>query len=518
MLYGRTQARRSLFDTIVFRAAGQVFTVLGYIVMVRAMSEHDFGVYNLLYAIIPVISIAASLGLEQTLRRYQPEYLQAGNIAAAARLVRIVASTRFVASVVVIGVLLLAWDRFAPFFKLGPYRAEFAIFGLLVVLYFQSRVLQLALASHMLHRYSVGAMTILSAGRFVAYGGLALLGALSLESAIWSDIVAYAASWLVLKWVHVTRCRSPEAARYRFEPADRKRMMKYAFFYNFNEAGALGLNMRAENFFLAAMLGPVAVGAYAFYSRLQQMANHLLPLRLFENVVNPLFFAIRKEDAAERVPRYFTTLMNTSLLVQMPMLAFTVAYHREIVAVLFGGKFIEQSWLLPLVMAFGTVNLIAIPVTLVAQYAEKASIILYSRVFALYNIAALLLLIPRAGVFGAALAIGSAELFKNLFIWWHVRHQARWVNMRTAVGTALTYWGLFIATIWLLRAVLGLPDIANLAIGVVLAMATGLLYLRSPALTSSDRRLFETVLHGREARILRRLGFFPAADSAHPNA
>lgn len=513
-LYGKTQARRSLFDTILFRAGGQVFTLLGYVVIVRAMSEHDFGVFNLLYTIIPVISTAASLGLEQTLRRYQPEYLRAGNSAAAGRLVRVVAGARFAASLVVIALVLLAWNHFAPFFKLGPYRAQFAIFGLLVLLHFQSRVLQLALASHMMHRYSVGSLTVLSAVKLLAYSTLAGFGLLTLEGAIWSDIFAYATSYVVLERMHRKHCRCPEASTYRFEPQERKRMMKYAFFYNFNDAGSLALNLRAENFFLAAMLGPVAVGAYAFYSRLSQMASHMLPMRLFENVVNPLFFAIRKEEATERVPRYFTTLMNTSLLVQMPMLAFSVAYHREIVAVLFGGKFIENSLLLPMVMGFATVNLIASPVTIVAQYTEKASIILYSKMFAIYNVAALLVLIPRGGVFGAAFAVGSAEFFKNLYIWWHVRHQARWINMRSALGTALTYWGAFVLVAYGLREALPLPDIGNLAIGVVLVVIAALLYVRSPALATSDRRLFETVLHGREARILRRLGFLP--NSPHP--
>ena len=38
------------------------------------MSEQDFGIFNLLYAFIPVVSTLASLGLEQVLRRFQPEY------------------------------------------------------------------------------------------------------------------------------------------------------------------------------------------------------------------------------------------------------------------------------------------------------------------------------------------------------------------------------------------------------------------------------------------------------------
>ena len=62
------------------------------------------------------------------------------------------------------------------------------------------------------------------------------------------------------------------------------------------------------------------------------------------------------------------------------------AYHAQIVSVIFGGKFIEYSWLLPIIVGFATLNVIANPVSLVAEYEERPGIILSSKVFAIYNI------------------------------------------------------------------------------------------------------------------------------------
>ena len=90
--YSRGNARRSVFHTAVFRVLSQVSTLASYIVLVRAMSEHEFGVLSLLYAFIPVVSTTASLGIEQTLRRFQPEYLRAGNYSTATWLLRFSAS------------------------------------------------------------------------------------------------------------------------------------------------------------------------------------------------------------------------------------------------------------------------------------------------------------------------------------------------------------------------------------------------------------------------------------------
>jgi len=75
--------------------------------------------------------------------------------------------------------------------------------------------------------------------------------------------------------------------------------------------------------------------------------------------------------------------------------AFAVVYHAEIVHVAFGGKYVEYSALLPVILAFATLNTFATPVSLVAQYEEKTEIQLLSKIFAGYNVVAMLVLIPR---------------------------------------------------------------------------------------------------------------------------
>ena len=146
-LYSRGRTRRSLIDTVAFRAVSQVATMLGYIVMVRGMSKQDFGTFNLLYAFIPVISTVASLGLEQTLGVTSRSTSGQASSRRRAWLVRFVASARFGTNMLLLVVILLAWNHIAPIFKLGPYRAEFMLFCILVLLFFQTRILQMALAA-----------------------------------------------------------------------------------------------------------------------------------------------------------------------------------------------------------------------------------------------------------------------------------------------------------------------------------------------------------------------------------
>ena len=144
---------------------------------------------------------------------------------------------------------------------------------------------------------------------------------------------------------------------------------------------------------------------------------------------------------------------------------------------------------------------------MLAQYEEKASIILMSKIFAIYNAVAMLALVPLAGVYGAAIATGTAQGFKNLFIWWHVRDIGRWTNLRAVMTMSLVIWGPCIAACLLIKhKVPQLPAVAQLGIGAVLCGVAALFYIRTPALSPSDRNILASVFHGREARLLQWLG------------
>ncbi|MGE0114250.1 MAG: lipopolysaccharide biosynthesis protein [Steroidobacteraceae bacterium] len=512
VLYSHAKARRSLIDTIAFRALSQISTVVGYVILVRAMTEQDFGVFSLFYAFIPVIGTVASLGLEQVLRRYQPEYLRAGNQLAAAWLVRLIASWRFVTSVLVLGGVLLGWNYVAPLFKLAGHREIFSVFGVLIVLHFQSSILQLALGAHMLHRYSVGSTVVLSLVKLFAYSVLFWFGKLDLIAAIVVDILAYGVAYISMRLAYQKICLGAETSgRYRPDSEERRRLIRYGLFNNFNDAGVLLMYSTLDSFFIAAFVDTVSVGVYAFYTRLRQMVAGALPMKLFENVIQPMFFSIPSAEAERKVPQYFSFLLNMDLILQWPALAFAIAYHAEIVQVIFGGKFIEYSWLLPMVFGFATVNAVADPATLVAQYEEKAGVILTSKLFAIYNIAAMAAMVPLMGVYGAVIASGTAQLMKNGFIWWHVRRRAVWINARDALVFAFLVWGAAVALCLGMKRLLPAPAPMQLAIGIVVFAAAGWIYLRSPALSPADRAILAAVMGDRHAKMLQRIGLLSSA-------
>ena len=515
-MYSRDRARRSFVDSAVLRVVSQISTAVGYVILVRALPTEPFGVYSLFNTFIAAIGAVLSLGLEQVLQRYSPEYLRAGNAPAAARLVRIVASGRFAINVLLLAVILLAWNHLAPLVNVAPsYRSAFIIFCVLILLHFQVRVLQLALGSHMLHRFSVGAMIVLSLVRLVGYSLLVLTQRVTLETAILVDIVGYAGAYVGQRIVYHKRALTQNArVPYRFAPEERKRMVRYGLLNNFNDAGGLLLYSTLDNFVIAAFLGTVSVGIYSFYSRLRMMVYSALPVPQFLNVIYPLFFSIPSANARYSIPKYFSLLVNLNLIVQWPILAYVTAYHRELVQVMLAGKFVDYSWLLPMFMAFSILNGVETPVGLVAQYEEKAGTLLLGKLFAAYNVVAMVVLVPYFGVYGAVLASGTAQVLKNAFVWWAVRNRAIWLNARASLAISISLWGATAVVCSAAKALLPIPDLAQLLLGVVVCCAVGLVYIRTPVLSASDRAIISSVLGEKGVGLLRHIGFLPGSLSS----
>ena len=318
--------------------------------------------------------------------------------------------------------------------------------------------------------------------------------------------MAFGVAYLCMLGAYRRHCLEGWDAGYRPDAVERKRLLRYGLFNNFNDAGTLMLTTKTDNFFIAAIIDPISVGIYAFYTRLNEMALHVLPVKLFENVMQPVFFAVGKDEAERKMPQYFSLLLNLNLALQWPMLAYATAYHAEIVQVVFGGKFVEHSWLLPVMAGFATINIVATPVTLVAQLQERAGIILFEQGFRRLQCGGASGLLPVAGVYGAAIASGTAQAMKNGFIWWRVRKRARWTNGGAALLAGILVWGVVILVCRTFGVLLHGAPIVNLGVGAVVVALGAMVHVRGPAISAGDRTILSTVLRGREAKWLRRLG------------
>lgn len=479
--------------------------MVGYIVLVRLLPETEFGVYSLFYAVLPVVGTLLSFGMEDTLRRYQPEYLRQGENRLAHWLTRRIGQLRLITTLLFLLIVFAFWNQIAPLFKIADYREHFMLFAVLLLSHFQCQLLSISLSAHLMQRYSVGLTAVFSILKLTGYGVAVAVWDLDLWTAILADVVAYCVFFVGLKYAYLLKADHQRGTMSRFAPQEVKRLIRYATYYSFNDAGHLTLDTRKDNFFLAAYLDTASVGAYSFATNFDAMMTRVSPLLLLDSVIQPLFVSLDYKHDTRRVHRYFSLLFTLSLLARLPIFAFVAVYHREIVEVVFGGRFLEYSYLLAVVALFSLGAVISTSITLVAQLEEKAQFILASKIFGILGIAASLTLIPLVGVVGAVVASGTAILLKNLFIWWFVRDLARWTNARAFITSATVIWTLFAVVahqerIWLAEH----PALALIG-GAALLAVCSLVQVRL-AFTPEHRAIIGNLFSGRERKILQLLG------------
>jgi O-antigen/teichoic acid export membrane protein len=290
--YTRRSARTATFHALAFRVPAQLASVLGYVLLVRVLPESEFGVYSLFYAIVAVVGTLLSFGMEDTLRRYQPEYLRRGENRLAHMLAQRIGWLRLITTLLFGVVTLFFWDTIGPLFKIAEYRREFLLFVVLMTSHFQCQLLGMALSAHLLQKYSVGWTAAFSLVKLLGYAAAALVWHLDLWAAIAVDLAAYCVFYAGLKYAYLRKVDRERGTLRTWSPEERKRLTRYAAFYSFNDAGTLTLDARKDNFFLAAFLDTVSVGAYAFAIRFNEMVGRLSPTTQLDSVIQPLFVSL----------------------------------------------------------------------------------------------------------------------------------------------------------------------------------------------------------------------------------
>ena len=268
---------------------------------------------------------------------------------------------------------------------------------------------------------------------------------------------------------------------------------------------------RSDNFFIAAFLDPIAVGAYAFYVRLNEMTGHLLPTRLLKMSSNPCSSRLHGSKRILRMPRYFSLLVNIEFALgschSPPMwLHTTVKSCRSSSE----ENFSISSILLPIIVGFTTLQVLERRPRLWRNTWRRLPSFCTAKFLSLQHCGDAHA-VALAGLYGAAIATGTAQLMKNVFIWWFVRRIARWTNWMAVCVSALAIWGGAVALCLGLKHVTSWPPIFDLLGGMFVVGVGWLLYIRCPAVSHSDREIIGNLLHGREARILRWIGVLRCA-------
>jgi len=411
---------------IIFKIAGEIVSLGITIFLVRYLSENYYGIYNLLYSTIGLTVAFISLGLNDTLNRFIPEYYQKGEFILANRLYRIASLLRLLANIVVIIVIFGLWHYVASFLKIEPYRDYFLLFSPIIILFTQWSLINICLNSYFLQKYTQMFYLIFMLLKGIGYV-IVFLFKLDLRAVIFVDIIGFIILLILLQYVYAHKIPMTGGS-YKFLPQEKKRLFRYSFYYNFNDLGVQLLDVNIDNFILVYFLNPVAVGVYSFCNRISKLIGRFIPTNYLMDVIRPAFFSAYSTEK-EGANKFFQFMIKITYIFYLPIFVIFAIYNKEIINLITGGKYIEYGGALVMVFLFQILSAFQLPLGLVAQLNERAEIILYSRIFGIYNLIADIIMIRWWGVMGAVIATGTAMLFKNIFIWWFVRKDASFKGM-----------------------------------------------------------------------------------------
>jgi O-antigen/teichoic acid export membrane protein len=472
--------------TVVFRVLSQATSLVVTVLLVRALSEHDYGIYNLFYSVICLLGMVASFGLANTLQRYIPEYYSKGEFRIANNLYRIASIIRLLSNVVILGLALIFWEHIAPYLKIVAYKQYFMLFTLIILLYMQRELLETCLGSYFLQKYTQGFSFLFVLIKAIGYA-LAVMMELDLWFILIIDLIVYSVIFCILQIIYFKKIPAPQGHLQGISTTEKRRLIRYAAFYNFNDTGVGLLDANFDNFIIVMYLNPVAVGAYAFCQRITNMIRGLIPVNYLLDVIRPAFFSLRSDTDTTQINQFYQSLVKINYLFNIPIFFFIAVLGEELIKLFFGGKFLEYSHVLVGVYFFSILNSFQMPAGLVAQLKERADIILYSKVFAVYNLIADIFLIKYFGIWGAVFATGTAVLGKNIFIWYFFRKEASFKGMGGYFLTSICFW-MFVSSIVLVVKNF-VPDHTMLLItGFVIFAASFGLQFRLRLFNSYERR------------------------------
>lgn len=502
---GGIAARRAAMFTILFQGLSKVTALVVVVLLVRILSEEDYGVYNVYFSIIAFIGTVFSLGISSSLTRFLPEYHKNYHDRLAHSLYRYGSIARFASNFVVLMIMWLFWDRISEFLQIGESKDVFTIFALIVLTHFQASILSTTLSAYLLQKQAFGGHFLFALAKLLGYGFLLGTSRITLTWVLIIDLIAY----LILYAWQKNAYRRFAPRPVNKDPVDvsveRKRVLRFAFFYNFSDLGQFSVGSKIDYLFLAAMADPIMVGAYALGRKLEKVSTTFLPVKFFLGIIRPLFFTLDVEKEPTRVNAYFQLLTKLTYMCLLPLAVFMITAYEPLTNAMMAGKFNEHKALIAAIFGFALLAAFQKPLMLVVQLSERAGVVLLSKLFGIVNLVALFLLIPVWGVIGAAVATGVTVICSRLFLWWSVRHIIR----IRGFGTFATYSVLFWASV-LVLVEMGVDRIHNPLLALIFCLLfTGLAclpYVRGPILNVADKLLLRDVLNPREMDILIRVG------------
>ncbi len=449
------KVRRSTFYVLPAQAVTKILGMVYLVLLTRGLGVSDYGVYSFLAGLFIVFGYLCNFGLAEVSQRFLPEYAQRERYGHVIKTILFAHSFRAILSALVLAAAAVWFGEWAGRFGISGRKLDFIAFSAGAFFLYQIEYFQTEFNGLFMHKQTSIIQVIYTSLKLpvvlaVLVGGFGLVGVLAAEAAVY----LFGSGMLLSVFVkRVYRVYSVHDGP-RMQAAEIRRMARYMAFNAAVGPGAILYSNAMDYFVVAAMANTHELGLYALASRASLILRSLMPQNVLQSVIRPAFYQ-RYSAAIDRnseLNRMFRLLVNMVAAVLFPAVIISGLVAGAAFPAIFGDKYAAAVPPFLILLLFSLATILEFSSDMVLQAIEKVEAHLYGQVFALYNLAAAILLMPSFGIRGVAFATGSALLCKSLYFYYMAHRYTgvcvRWRSVgRIGVNAALAGMAVFEANL-----------------------------------------------------------------------
>jgi len=258
---------------------------------------------------------------------------------------------------------------------------------------------------------------------------------LGLKGVLVSEVAASGILLILLVSCYYTKFANLHSAE-RKTPFPMKRFLRYGGFSFLNQIGGVALNVSTDFFVISVFLGPAAVGIYAFANKIITLFSRYLPNTVLQDVITPAFFTKYAQSGDPRdLGKMINLLIKLKVFFFFPFTIGIIMLGDKMVFHIFGEKYLNSVAPLCIVAIFTAMGACLTSIGLILKATEKVEILLYGKIFAVYNLIGDLIVVKPFGILGIAAVTSSAVLFEKLFYYIYAR---KYTNLQLDWGGLFT--------------------------------------------------------------------------------
>jgi O-antigen/teichoic acid export membrane protein len=402
------KAGRAMSWSVVAKVARFVAMPLSYVVIVRALGEHDWGVLSVLRTVTGFALVVIMLGGGRAALRYIPEVRVRGGMRELLSAMGRLGILQATAWALLTAAAYLFGERISHFFHQDPsVFVRFLVIALGLVLFEAGMALTMNLLQSWYETRRMAFVMIIGNAVYVTLLILFMRWNLGIAGVLAAGGAVNLMMILLLVPEVVVLMRRPPAED---SPGPGvTRMLKYSL--PFVATGLLNqiIWRHSEVLFLGHYTGMEAAGYFGLAYRIPQMTLEFIPLSIWPIVMAGISerYAENPGRLGESIDLYFRLLF----LLIVPVAAMGIAFSEPLVPLLFGQQMQPAASMTRLFFIVFSYSFLYTPLSMALYVMEKSWVnMLVFTALAIVNIGLDLALIPRFGLWGAFFPVSAVML------------------------------------------------------------------------------------------------------------